>query len=477
MRPPSETGPIHFIGIGGIGMSGIAEILVKLGYRVQGSDIAESANVERLRGEGVQVSVGHGAGNVGDAAVVVISTAVKPDNPELVEARARRIPVIRRAEMLAELMRGSRGISLAGTHGKTTTTTIMATVLEGAGIDPTVVNGGIINAWGTNARLGQGDWFVVEADESDGTFLKFPNEIAVITNIDPEHLDHWSTFEAIKQGFHDFVMNLPFYGFAVMCIDHPTVREVAAAITDRTVITYGESDDADVRLVDFSHDSGGTRFSVEFQDTVTGTAERVDNVRLPMPGKHNALNAVSAITVARRIGVPAEAIVTALAGFEGVKRRFTFTGDWNGVRIYDDYGHHPVEISAVLHAARGAVEDSTGSGRVIAIMQPHRYTRLASLFEDFAGCFTEADTIFIADVYAAGEDPISGADRDALVAAIKASGHADARALPGPDTLAGEIAGTAKPGDLVIFLGAGSITHWAHALPGQLADLSEGVSA
>jgi UDP-N-acetylmuramate--alanine ligase len=257
----------------------------------------------------------------------------------------------------------------------------MATVLEGAGVDPTVVNGGIINAWGTNARLGKGDWFVVEADESDGTFLKFPNEIAVITNIDPEHLDHWATFEAIKQGFHDFVMNLPFYGFAVMCIDHPTVRETAAAITDRTIVTYGESDDADVRLVDFSHDSGGTRFSVVFSASVTGAAERIDDVRLPMPGKHNALNAVSAITVARRIGVPAEAIVTALAGFEGVKRRFTLTGEWNGVRIYDDYGHHPVEISAVLHAARGAVEDSTGSGRVIAIMQPHRYSRLSSLFE------------------------------------------------------------------------------------------------
>jgi len=474
MRPPAETGIIHFIAIGGIGMSGIAEILVKRGYRVQGSDIADSANVARLRAEGVSVSVGHAAENIGSAAVIVVSTAVKPDNPELVEARRRRIPVIHRAEMLAELMRGKRGISLAGTHGKTTTTTIMATLLEGAGYDPTVVNGGIINAWGSNARLGKSDWFVLEADESDKSFLKFPNEIAVVTNIDPEHLDHWHTFEAIKQGFRDFVMNLPFYGFAVMCIDHPTVREVAATITDRTVVTYGESADADVRLVDFGHDAGGTRFSVVFAET----GERIDDIRLPMPGRHNALNATGAIAVARRIGVPAGDIVTALAGFAGVKRRFTLTGEWNGVRIYDDYGHHPVEISAVLHAAKGAVANGTGSGRVIAIMQPHRYTRLESLFDDFAGCFGEADTIFIADVYAAGEDPIAGIDRDALVAAIRAKGHPDARALAGPEALAPEIATLAAPGDLVIFLGAGSITRWAYDLPGELAKKQEeGASA
>ncbi|WP_436637887.1 UDP-N-acetylmuramate--L-alanine ligase [Microbaculum sp. FT89] len=482
MRPPRETGPIHFVGIGGIGMSGIAELLADLGYTVQGSDQAESANVERLRSRGVTVTVGHAAENVGPAAVVVISTAVKPDNPELVAARARHIPVIRRAEMLAELMRGKRGISLAGTHGKTTTTTIMATLLEGAGYDPTVVNGGIINAWGTNARLGQSDWFIIEADESDGTFLKYPNEIALVSNIDAEHLDHWHSFDALKQGFRDFVMNLPFYGFAALCIDHPTVRAVAGGITDRTVVTYGESADADARLVDFSHDSGGTRFSVEITDRVSGAIDRISDIRLPMPGHHNALNATGAIAIARRIGIAGEAIVAALAGFEGVKRRFTFTGEWNGVRIYDDYGHHPVEIAAVLKAARGAVEDSTGPeskkpGRVIAIMQPHRYTRLSDLFDQFAGCFGEADTLYVADVYAAGEDPIEGADRDALVAAIRARGHTDARALAGPDVLAAEIAAIARPGDLVIFLGAGSITQWAHALPQQLKTNPEGVSA
>ena len=482
MRPPRETGPIHFVGIGGIGMSGIAELLADLGYTVQGSDQAESANVERLRSRGVTVTVGHAAENVGAAAVVVISTAVKPDNPELVAARARHIPVIRRAEMLAELMRGKRGISLAGTHGKTTTTTIMATLLEGAGYDPTVVNGGIINAWGTNARLGQSDWFIIEADESDGTFLKYPNEIALISNIDAEHLDHWHSFDALKQGFRDFVMNLPFYGFAALCIDHPIVRAVAGGITDRTVVTYGESVDADARLVDFSHDSGGTRFSVEITDRVSGAVDRISDIRLPMPGHHNALNATGAIAIARRIGIAGEAIVAALAGFEGVKRRFTFTGEWNGVRIYDDYGHHPVEIAAVLKAARGAVEDSTGPeskkpGRVIAIMQPHRYTRLSDLFDQFAGCFGEADTLYVADVYAAGEDPIEGADRDALVAAIRARGHTDARALVGPDVLAAEIAAIARPGDLVIFLGAGSITQWAHALPQQLKTNPEGVSA
>ncbi|MCT8972578.1 UDP-N-acetylmuramate--L-alanine ligase [Microbaculum marinisediminis] len=482
MRPPRDTGPIHFVGIGGIGMSGIAELLADLGYTVQGSDQAESANVERLRARGVTVTVGHAAENVGTAAVVVISTAVKPDNPELVAARSRHIPVIRRAEMLAELMRGKRGISLAGTHGKTTTTTIMATLLEGAGYDPTVVNGGIINAWGTNARLGQSDWFVIEADESDGTFLKYPNEIALVSNIDAEHLDHWHSFDALKQGFRDFVMNLPFYGFAALCIDHPTVRAVADGITDRTVVTYGESADADARLVDFSHDSGGTRFSVEITDRVSGAVDRIRDIRLPMPGHHNALNATGAIAIARRIGITGEAIVAALAGFEGVKRRFTFTGEWNGVRIYDDYGHHPVEIAAVLKAARGAVEDATGpesrkSGRVIAIMQPHRYTRLSDLFDQFAGCFGEADTLYVADVYAAGEDPIEGADRDALVAAIRACGHTDARALAGPDVLAAEIAAIARPGDLVIFLGAGSITQWAHALPQQLKTNPEGVSA
>lgn len=489
MMPPNQTGPIHFIAIGGIGMSGIAEILLDQGYSVQGSDIADNANVQRLRERGATVFVGHAAQNVGEAHVVVVSTAIKPDNPELVAARAHRIPVIHRSEMLAELMRARRGIAIAGTHGKTTTTTMMATLVEAGDFDPTVVNGGIITAWGSNARLGKGDWIIVEADESDGSFLRLPTEIAVVTNIDPEHLDHFGDFDAIKAAFEAFVMQLPFYGFAVMCIDHPVVRELAGRITDRAIVTYGESADADVRLVDFGHGGAGTRFSVVFGDghggdEQGGQGERIDGLSLPMPGKHNALNAVASIVIARRIGIPSDTIRTALENFGGVKRRFTYTGDWNGVRIYDDYGHHPVEISAVLRAARGAVEDAAreagegaARGRVIAIMQPHRYTRLSSLFGDFSACFGDADTVFIADVYEAGETPIAGADRDGLVAGLKACGHRDARPLSGPDALAGEIAAIARPGDMVVFLGAGSITQWAHALPGQLAALDAGQRA
>ncbi|MEJ8571849.1 UDP-N-acetylmuramate--L-alanine ligase [Microbaculum marinum] len=473
MKSPGETGPIHFIAIGGIGMSGIAEILLGQGYAVQGSDISDNANVQRLRDKGASVHVGHEAGNLGDAGVVVVSTAIKADNPELIAARERGIPVIHRSEMLAELMRGNRGISIAGTHGKTTTTTMMATLVESGGYDPTVVNGGIINAWGSNARLGNGEWIIVEADESDGSFLRFPNEIAIVTNIDPEHLDHFKTFDAIKHAFHAFVMNLPFYGFAVMCVDHPTVREVLPGIFDRKVVTYGESPDADVRLVDFSHEGTGTTFSV-----VDGE-ERIDGLTLPMPGRHNALNATAAIAVARRIGISPDVVRAALAGFGGVKRRFTFVGEWNGVRIYDDYGHHPVEIAAVLQAARGAVEDAARSqggerGRVVAVMQPHRYTRLSSLFDEFAGCFGDADTVYIADVYEAGESPISGATRDGLVGRLKARGHPDARALSGPDALAGEIASTVRPGDIVICLGAGSISQWAYSLPAQLEALGAG---
>ncbi len=463
MRAPADTGPIHFIAIGGIGMSGIAEILLGLGYAVQGSDISDGANLRRLESKGASVFVGHAAENIGDARVVVVSTAIKSDNPELAAARARRIPVVHRSEMLAELMRPRRGISIAGTHGKTTTTTMMATLTDAGGLDPTVINGGILNAWGSNARLGAGEWIVVEADESDGSFLRLPSEIGVVTNIDPEHLDHFGTFEAIRAAFRAFIMHLPFYGFAVMCIDHPVVRQVAASILDREVVTYGESEDAEVRLVDLVHERGGTRFAVEFRGE-DGETSRIDDIVLPMPGLHNALNATATIAVARRLGIPDDTIRAALAGFAGVKRRFTLTGEWNGVRIYDDYGHHPVEIAAVLKAARGAAE-----GRVIALMQPHRYTRLSSLMDDFAGCFSDADTVFVADVYAAGEAPIAGADRDGLVAAIRAAGHPDVRPLAGPEAVAGEVAAIARPGDLVIFLGAGSITQWAYALPGQLA--------
>jgi UDP-N-acetylmuramate--alanine ligase len=466
MKLPSELGPIHFVGVGGIGMSGIAEVLINLGYKVQGSDASDNANVKRLRDKGARVFIGHDAGNLGDAAVVVVSTAIKRDNPELAVARARRIPVVRRAEMLAELMRLKQCVAIAGTHGKTTTTSLVATLLEAAALDPTVINGGIINAYGTNARLGGGDWMVVEADESDGTFLKLPADVAIVTNIDPEHLDHFKTFDAIKDAFLAFVENLPFYGFAVMCLDHPTVQELVGRIEDRRVITYGENPQADVRLLDVELSGGVTRFSVLIRDRKTGQATFVDDLALPMPGRHNALNATAAIAVAHELKASVETIRRAVASFGGVKRRFTRTGDWNGAAVFDDYGHHPVEIAAVLAAARAAAK-----GKVIAVMQPHRYTRLQSLFDAFAQCFNDADTVIVADVYPAGEAPIPGVDKEALAAAIGAHGHRHAVALPAPDKLAGLVHGIAQPGDYVICLGAGSITQWAYALPAELAAL------
>jgi UDP-N-acetylmuramate--alanine ligase len=466
MKLPSELGPIHFVGIGGIGMSGIAEVLLNLGYKVQGSDASDNANVKRLRDKGASVFVGHDASQLGEAAVVVVSTAIKRDNPELTAARSRRIPVVRRAEMLAELMRLKQCVAIAGAHGKTTTTSLVATLLDAAGFDPTVINGGIINAYGTNARRGEGDWMVVEADESDGTFLKLPADIAVVTNIDPEHLDHFKTFEAIKDAFLAFVENLPFYGFAVMCLDHPTVQELVGRIEDRRVITYGENPQADVRLLDVELCGGSTRFSVLVRDRKTGQATYIDDLTLPMPGRHNALNAAAAIAVAHELKAPAPTIRKALAAFGGVKRRFTRTGEWNGAAIFDDYGHHPVEIAAVLSAARAAAE-----GKVIAVVQPHRFTRLHSLFDSFALCFNDADTVIVADVYPAGEAPIAGADKEALVAAIDAHGHRHAIALPSPDKLAGIVHEIAKPGDYVVCLGAGNITQWAYALPSELAAL------
>jgi len=464
MKLPQELGPIHFIGIGGIGMSGIAEVLLNLGYAVQGSDAAENANVLRLRKKGAIVHIGHRPENLGDAEVVVVSTAIKRDNPELAHARELRLPVVRRAEMLAELMRLKQSVAIAGTHGKTTTTSLVATLLEAGGFDPTVINGGIINAYGTNSRLGAGDWMVVEADESDGTFLKLPADIAVITNIDPEHLDHFGTFDAIKKAFRAFVENIPFYGFAVMCLDHPTVQELVGQIEDRRIITYGENPQADVRLVDIDLSGGISRFSAIIRDRKTGRQTAIEKVLVPMPGHHNALNATAAITVANQLGMSADQIRGALASFGGVKRRFTRTGEWNGAIIFDDYGHHPVEIGAVLRAARASTK-----GHVIAIVQPHRYTRLHTLFNEFAGCFNDADTVIVADVYGAGEAPIEGADRDHLIAAIKARGHRQALALQSPGDLAGIIRELAQPGDYVVFLGAGNITQWAYALPGELA--------
>jgi UDP-N-acetylmuramate--alanine ligase len=466
MKLPNDIGPIHFVGIGGIGMSGIAEVLINLGYTVQGSDASDSANVKRLRDKGATVAVGHAAENLGFAEVVVVSTAIKRDNPELAAARARRLPVVRRAEMLAELMRLKRCVAIAGTHGKTTTTSMVATLLDAGGFDPTVINGGIINAYGTNARLGAGDWMVVEADESDGTFLKLPADVAIVTNIDPEHLDHFGTFEAIEAAFESFITNLPFYGFAVMCIDHPAVQTLVGRIEDRRVVTYGENPQADARLVDVKPEGAGSTFTVAFRDRVGHAAHEIAGLALPMPGRHNALNATSAIAVARELGISDDQIRKGLAGFGGVKRRFTRTGDWNGVAIFDDYGHHPVEIAAVLRAARESTR-----GQVIAVMQPHRYTRLAALFDQFCTCFNDADAVIIAHVYAAGEAPIPGADRDTLVAGLRARGHRRVATLDDAAQLARMVRDIARPGDYVVLLGAGNITQWAYALPGELKGL------
>ncbi len=466
MKLPDKLGPIHFIGIGGIGMSGIAEVMHNLGYTVQGSDANDNANVRRLAEKGMRTFIGHEAGNVEEAALVVVSTAIRRDNPELVAARERRLPVVRRAEMLAELMRFKSCVAIAGTHGKTTTTSLVATLLDAGNLDPTVINGGIINAYGTNARMGEGEWMVVEADESDGTFLKLPADVAIVTNIDPEHLDHFGSFEAVKDAFRRFIDNIPFYGFAVMCIDHPIVQDLVGHIEDRRIITYGENPQADVRLIDVDLRGGMSRFRVMIRDRRPGFRLEMEDLVLPMPGKHNALNATAALAVAHELGVEPEAIRKALAGFGGVKRRFTKTGTWNGALIFDDYGHHPVEIKAVLKAARASTE-----GNVIAIVQPHRYTRLASLFDDFCTCFNDADTVIVAPVYAAGEAPIEGMDRDGLVSGLKSRGHRDAIALQRSEDLAGIVAGRAKPGDYVVCLGAGNITQWAYALPGELAAL------
>ncbi|MBE9603660.1 UDP-N-acetylmuramate--L-alanine ligase [Acetobacteraceae bacterium H6797] len=463
---PLNIGPIHFVGIGGIGMSGIAEVLHNLGYQVQGSDIAENANVARLRQAGIPVSIGHASANLGQAQVVVTSTAVKKDNPEVVAARQHMVPVVRRAEMLAELMRLKWAIAIGGTHGKTTTTSLVACVLEAAKIDPTVINGGIINAWGSNTRLGAGEWMVVEADESDGSFLKLPAVVAVVTNMDPEHLDHWGTDEAMKEGYHQFVSHIPFYGFAVLCIDHPNVQAMIPKLSDRRIITYGFSPQADVRAERVITDRMGATFEVSVQDRATGRSRLLKPFRLPMLGQHNVQNALAAIAIGVEMDIDEATIRSALAGFKGVKRRFTRTGEANGIQVIDDYGHHPVEIAAVLKAARQA-----GARNVIAVVQPHRFSRLQSLFDEFCQCMNDAGTVIVADVYAAGEQPIPGVDRDALVEGLRSHGHRSVVPLPGPDSLAEMIHAMAKPGDYVVCLGAGNITAWAHALPEQLTAL------
>jgi UDP-N-acetylmuramate--alanine ligase len=463
---PRSIGPIHFVGIGGIGMSGIAEVLHNLGYRVQGSDLADSANVRRLVDLGIPVTVGHEAENLGAAEVVVISSAVKPDNPEVIAARVRRLPVVRRAEMLGELMRLKWSLAIAGTHGKTTTTSMIGALLETAQLDPTVINGGIINAYGTNTRLGAGDWMVVEADESDGTFTRLPATIAIVTNVDPEHLDFYQSFDALRRAFEEFVGNIPFYGFAALCIDHPVVQQMIPKLSDRRVLTYGFSPQADIRAVDVRLGRDGARFDILVSDTLGDRGRTIANLFLPMFGQHNVQNSLAAAAVAEAMALGDDALRAALRNFKGVKRRFTKTGEWNGVTIIDDYGHHPVEIAAVLKAARAIVE-----GKLIAVVQPHRFTRVAHLFDGFCTCFNDADIVLVADIYAAGESPIEGVARDSLVAGLIEHGHRNARPLAEPSELASIIKELAESGDMVVCLGAGSITNWANRLPRDLAAL------
>ena len=460
---PLSIGTIHFVGIGGIGMSGIAEILHNLGYAVQGSDIADSANVKRLRDLGIAIAIGHDGDNLGEAEVVVISSAVKSNNPEVVDARSRLIPVVPRAEMLAEIMRLKWGVAVAGTHGKTTTTSIIAAVLDAGQFDPTVINGGIINAYGTNARLGDGDWILVEADESDGTFMKLPATIAVVTNIDPEHLDHYGDFDTLKAAFVTFVQNIPFYGFATLCIDDAEVQALIPQVSDRRIVTYGLSPQADIRATEISSDPEGSNFTVMVSNRADASTMELGRFTMPMVGDHNIRNALAAIAIAQEMGVDTDVLKWALAGFKGVKRRFTRTGVINGVTIIDDYGHHPVEIAAVLAAAR------TSSRRnVIAVVQPHRYSRVRDLFDDFCTCFNDADTVIVADIYPAGEAPLPGIDRDSMIEGLRSRGHRHVLPLASPDILSGLIADIAKPDDFVVCLGAGNITAWANDLPAAL---------
>ena len=463
----TEIGTIHFVGIGGIGMSGIAEVMHNMGYSVQGSDMAESYVVDGLRQRGIAVMIGQRAENVAGAAVVVTSTAVKRDNPEVVAALEGRIPVVRRAEMLAELMRLKNTVAVAGTHGKTTTTSMIACLLDAGGIDPTVINGGIINSYGSNARLGDSEWMVVEADESDGSFLRLDGTLAVVTNIDPEHLDHYGSFEKVKDSFVEFIENVPFYGAAILCIDHPEVQAIIPKVRDRRVVTYGFSAQADVRGESVTPIPGGNRFTAVLRQR-DGSFRRIEGIELPMPGRHNVQNALAAVAVAVEMGVSEDLIRTGFAKFGGVKRRFTKVGEVGGAAIIDDYGHHPVEIRAVLAAAREGVPTEGQGGRVIAVVQPHRFTRLRDHMEEFQGAFNDADVVYAAPVYPAGEQPIEGVDSAAMVEGIKARGHRSAHLIAGADALAVELAGVIQPGDMVVCLGAGDITKWAAGLAGAI---------
>jgi UDP-N-acetylmuramate--alanine ligase len=467
LQLPRDIGPFHIVGIGGIGMSAIAEVMHKRGYRVQGSDLKESPNVQRLQAKGIKCLIGHDAANLEGVAYVVISSAVKAGNPEFEAAKENHIPIIRRAEMLAELMRPCGTVSVTGTHGKTTTTSMIAEMTTAAGLDPTVITGGIISDWGSNARIGSGVWMVVEADESDGTFVKLPTQIGVVTNIDPEHMDYWRTESALHDAFLQFFEQIPFYGCAVAGIDHPVVREMVAKVSglgfSRRILTYGVARDADVRLVNVRAAKGAQLFDVQLGPGVRGGARELVDLIVPLPGHYNALNAIAALAAGTEMGIGDDVIRATLANFSGVKRRFTKTGEWNGATIYDDYAHHPVEIASVLRAARSASD-----GRVVAIVQPHRYSRLQSLFNQFCSCFDDSDLVLVTPVYSAGEAPIPGIDRDEMVQGLTRHGHPDARAIEAGDALADEIAPLLKPGDLVIGVGAGTITDWMNALPAQL---------
>jgi UDP-N-acetylmuramate--alanine ligase len=467
-RVPLDIGPIHFIGIGGIGMSGIAEIMHNFGYKVQGSDASDNANIQRLRAMGIDVVIGHDAMNLKSVSIVVYSSAVKPGNVELETARGLQLPLVRRAEMLAEIMRLKNCVAVAGTNGKTTTTTLIAALVDAGGLDPTIVNGGIINQYGTNARLGAGDWVIVEADESDGTFLRLPATVSVVTNIDPDHLDYFGTFDRMKEAFQRFVENVPFYGFAVLCLDHPEVQAMVGRIEDRRLITYGVSPQADVRATNISFSEGASHFDVIVLNRHTLEETRMEKICLPMPGEHNVQNALAAITVARELGVADEKIRTALKNFEGVKRRFTRVGEWNGSAIIDDYGHNPFKIAAALKAARQAY-----MGPVIAVVQPHRYTRLRDTFEQFATCLNDADVAIIAPVYAAGEQPIEGINRDTYVESLRSHGHRNVLTVDGEADLAVTVAPFVKAGGAVVMLGAGSISSWAANLESALKSMGD----
>jgi UDP-N-acetylmuramate--alanine ligase len=467
LPPPEQTGLFHIVGIGGIGMSAIAEVMHTRGYRVQGSDLKDSANLARLRDHGITCLIGHDPANVKDAAYLVISSAVKAGNPEFEAAKERGIPIIRRAEMLAELMRPCATVSVTGTHGKTTTTSLIADLLKGAGLDPTVITGGIISAWGTNARIGKSEWMVVEADESDGTFVKLPTQIGVVTNIDPEHMDYWESEDELHRAFEQFVDAIPFYGVAVGCIDHPVVRGLVAklggAANGRRTLTYGVARDADIKLSNVRPDHNTITFDVDLGPAVKGGARKLTDLKLPTLGHYNALNALGALAVGTEAGVSDDIIRSTLAAFSGVKRRFTRAGDWNGVAVYDDYAHHPVEIASVLRGARMA-----GNGRIIAVMQPHRYTRLQALFDEFSACLDDADVVVLTPVYSAGEAPIPGIDRDELALGLRRHGHPHVLTVDDEDSLTLAVASIAKSGDLVVGLGAGTITDWINALPHRL---------